>query len=160
MSLDFSPSRSGASSSSHINKEGIQRLSWRGGGGHAGWQVAFGTKSLQPSLQFLKPPAAAAAAAAILSPTTIPYNMQCGGQGSTSVGGLPACGSVGRECRDAPWSGVTCVPGTVCVRSNNWWWFCNYGTGEVSDASMAGLAGVPYDHQLAPKCIRLRQVLR
>jgi hypothetical protein len=56
----------------------------------------------------------------ILAGTIVRYNAQCGGRGSTVVGGLPGCGTAGRECWDAPWTGVRCTSGTVCVRSNEW----------------------------------------
>lgn len=72
---------------------------------------------------------------------TIPYNNQCGGRGSTTTNGWPGCGTAGRECWDAPWSGVQCASGTSCVKSNEWWWFCNYNTLGECHNEMPALPG-------------------
>lgn len=64
----------------------------------------------------------------LLAVTTVPLWAQCGGRSTTPFNGLPGCGGAGRECVDAPWSGVRCPSGSACVRNNEWWWGCTPST--------------------------------
>ncbi|WIA40619.1 hypothetical protein OEZ86_013955 [Tetradesmus obliquus] len=81
---------------------------------------------------------------------SVPYNAQCGGRGSTVVNGRPGCGAPGMQCWDAPWTGTTCQAGTVCQRSNEWWWFCNWGSTPTRPiipawAQCGGRSSTPYN---------------